>query len=209
MNCPLCNAKSQFFSKTRGREYYQCSLCLSVFLTPSQRLSAEHEGERYCKHNNDIHSVGYQKFVGPMVDAVKLRFPPNHSGLDYGAGPGPVASYLLENLGYSITKYDPFFFPSTNVLNRKYDFIICSEVAEHFYNPYLEFQRLKGLLNPNGALFCLTELFNDEVIFDAWHYKNDETHVFFYHPRALEFIAKEFNFSSVQINERLIVFNFS
>jgi SAM-dependent methyltransferase len=178
-----------------------------VFLNPNQRLERKNEEERYQKHNNDIHSKGYQKFVKPMVVAVKLRFSPSHSGLDYGAGPGPVVSYLLENLGYSITKYDPFFFPSTDVLNRKFDFIICSEVAEHFYNPYLEFQKLKGLLKPNGALLCFTELFNDEITFDTWHYKNDETHVFFYHPKAIDFITNEFYFSNAIIEDRLVVFN--
>lgn len=206
MNCPLCSSQSNFYATARGRNYLRCTSCLSVFLDPTQCLSVEDEEIRYRKHNNNILDLGYQKFVQPIVDGVTRKYSPNHMGLDYGAGPGPVASHLLLQQGFELVLFDPFFHNNPEVLLSQYDFIICSEVAEHFYNPYIEFAKLRSLLKPKGTLFCLTDIFPDDVDFQNWHYKNDETHVFFYHSKALDYIVTEFGFKRVDVNGRLIEF---
>lgn len=206
MNCPLCSSTSKFYATTRGRNYHRCISCLSVFLDPAQYLSINDEEIRYRKHNNDILDLGYQNFVRPIVDAVCANFLPEQIGLDYGAGPGPVVAHMLKKKGYNLTLFDPYFHNNTQVLLKQYDFIVCCEVIEHFNNPQVEFEKLRSFLKPNGILFCLTDIFSDEVDFHNWHYKNDETHVFFYHSNALNYIVSKVGFKSVKVNGRLVTF---
>jgi len=207
MDCPLCSSTSNFYATARGRSYHRCTSCLSVFLDPAQRLSFNDEEIRYRKHNNNILDLRYQNFVSPIVEAVIEKYSQELTGLDYGAGPGPVVAYMLKQKGYNLTLFDPYFHNNPTALLTQYNFIVCSEVAEHFYNPYNEFAKLRSLLKPNGTLFCLTDIFPEEVDFQNWHYKNDETHVFFYHSKALDFIVTEFGFKSVKVNGRLVEFS--
>lgn len=161
---------------------------------------------RYDHHHNDVNDPGYRKFVKPLVDQVRLKFGPEAKGLDYGAGPGPVAAELLKEEGYNVTLYDPFYWPDSTVLNGKYNYIICSEVIEHFRLPAGEFCRLRLMLEPNGSLFCMTEILSDQLDFTGWYYKNDPTHVFFYHRRAFDWIKESCGFSRLTILGRLIHF---
>ena len=77
---------------------------------------------------------------------------------------------------------------------------------EHFQQPYQEFELLKGLLLPNGKLYCKTEVFNRQNPFENWYYKDDFTHVFIYQPKTLEWIKREFGFSNLIVKEKLLVF---
>ena len=77
---------------------------------------------------------------------------------------------------------------------------------EHFYFPDLSFQLLSKLLNPHGRLYCMTEIFDGSRSFDSWFYKNDPTHVFFYRPETIYWIAQCFHFQVVHLDSRLIVF---
>jgi hypothetical protein len=52
----------------------------------------------------------------------------------------------------------------------------------------------------------MTELYNEGIDFASWYYKNDPTHVFFYSQETFEWIKKEFCFSNVKVDERLIIF---
>ncbi len=126
-------------------------------------------------------------------------------GLDFGCGPGPVISHLLQNSGYMIKQYDPIFHVDQRVLESKYHYIVCCEVIEHFHSPAEEFRRLRSLLKSNGELICMTDLITDETDFAKWYYKNDPTHVFLYRRETLQYIAEEFDFAKCRIDGRLIV----
>ncbi|MDX1545237.1 MAG: methyltransferase domain-containing protein, partial [Christiangramia sp.] len=89
---------------------------------------------------------------------------------------------------------------------KKYDFIICCEVMEHFQKPLEEFRLLRSLLRPGGKLYCKTEVWNDAIDFNGWHYKNDLTHVIFYDRETLLWIKENLQFSSVDIYKELMVF---
>lgn len=204
INCLLCNSSTKLFHENKGNKYYRCENCFSIMLDPSNYISKEEEKERYKTHNNDVDDTGYQKFVSPIVEGVKHNYNTNHIGLDYGAGTGPVITSLLEKESYQVKLYDPYFHNEPKNLQKKYDYIICSEVIEHFYNPYNEFKALKDMLNIGGSIFCMTSLYDEDIDFKNWYYKNDETHVFFYHKKALEWIKNEFNFSDLAIDEKLI-----
>lgn len=204
--CILCHDSAPYFDQYKNRIYYQCQNCYALFMDPENFPSREQEHQRYSQHENNVNDPGYQKFVEPLVSAVQKYFKPQHQGLDFGAGPGPVSSHLLNNNGYQINLYDPFFHPHHSVLENKYDFIICCEVIEHFHHPSQEFAKLKKLLKPGGKLFCMTEPYTAQIDFRAWHYKNDITHVIFYHSKTLEYLKNKFDFKSVEQNSRLAIF---
>ncbi|MFH1362319.1 MAG: class I SAM-dependent methyltransferase, partial [bacterium] len=203
--CPLCFALATPFRAIKGKEYLSCGSCGGIFLAPQYHLSLAEEKERYLTHNNDVNDPRYQEFVRPIVDAVVKSFGAQDHGLDFGCGTGPVISKLLTDRGYSLLRYDPFFYDQSEALTGKYDFIVCSEVIEHFRQPAKEFKLLKDLLKVNGALFCLTERFTGKTDFANWYYKNDPTHLFFYQQKTLEWLRDNFGFSSLEISGRLAI----
>ncbi|AXT63440.1 class I SAM-dependent methyltransferase [Aquimarina sp. AD10] len=206
MQCTLCGSETILFSKLRKRIFLRCQTCRAIVLHKDHYLTPEQEKERYELHHNDINDLGYKKFVSPIIQAVENDYNPNHFGLDFGSGSGPIVTSLLSKKGYQITMYDPFFTPNTNALSAKYDYIICCEVMEHFYDPAKEFKLLYSLLNQNGSLYCKTNLFKSSIDFTSWWYKNDSTHVFFYTSETLNWIQKTYGFISVTISDKIIVF---
>ncbi len=206
MKCPLCNAQTKLFFTSKDREYYECAICFAISLNSANYISSEQEKKRYQEHNNDVNDIRYQDFVKPIINAVKKEFSKTDCGLDFGSGTGPVITKLLKDLNYNITTFDPFFDNNLKVLNTRYNFIACCEVIEHFHHPLKEFRLLKSLLKSGGKLYCMTELYNENINFEKWYYKNDDTHVFFYHPRTFEWIKEELKFSKVSKSGRLITF---
>jgi len=204
--CTLCRSETIFFTRFRERDYYRCTGCHSVLMDPSYHPAPREEKKRYLEHNNDVSDPGYQSFVKPVVEEVLANFGPGDSGLDFGAGTGPVIHKLLSGKGYNPGLYDPFFCNDPTLLERTYDYITCCEVIEHFHDPNREFRLLRSLLKPGGSLICMTWLLTDDTDFLNWSYKNDKTHVFFYHPQSLEWIRSGFGFSTLKNQGRLITF---
>jgi 2-polyprenyl-3-methyl-5-hydroxy-6-metoxy-1,4-benzoquinol methylase len=175
-------------------------------LSRSLLLSPADEKARYDTHNNDVEDPGYQKFVSPVVEAVVDSFAADSTGLDFGAGPGPVVSKLLAEQGYLIRQYDPFYSPDESLLKESYDYIVCCEVIEHFNDPQRSFALLRRLLRPGAKLFCMTLLYSPAINIDKWFYANDETHTFFFQAHTLNWIKKHFAFSALSIDNRLVKF---
>ena len=172
---------------------------------PQHYLLREEEKARYLTHNNDVNDPGYQKFVYPVIQTVTAHTHTRHHGLDYGAGTGPVITKLLREKGYSMTTYDPFFNPNRKALTSTYDFIVCCEVAEHFYNPQHEFDVFHQLLNPSGLLVIKTELLTPDIDFPNWYYINDPTHTLFYSPKGMRLIHERYGFKILELSPRLVV----
>lgn len=206
MKCLLCQSTTKEFFEKDDKEYFQCTNCHSVMMNTKDYISSEKEKERYEEHNNDVYDKRYQNFVSPIVEGVLKDYNKNHKGLDFGSGTGPVITKLLRDKGYTIEVYDPFFANDKEKLNNTYDYIVCCEVMEHFHHPRLEFERLKSMLNPEGNLYLKTTIYNETIDFNEWYYKNDPTHVFFYHKKGLEYIKNEFGFSEMMIDKNLIVY---
>lgn len=204
--CPLCNHAGKPYHKTKKYQYYQCENCYGIFINKALRPDEITEKARYEEHNNDIEDENYQKFVSPISSAILKDYTQHHIGLDFGAGTGPVISKILTDNNYQIKQYDPFFHNYSELLKVKYDYIACCEVIEHFHKPYQEFALLKKLLKQNGKLYCMTHIYDEDTVFQNWYYLNDLTHVFIYHRRTLSWIKEEFNFSDLNIQERLITF---
>lgn len=181
-------------------------MCHGIFLDQNHYVSSEAEKERYEGHNNDVNNVGYQRFVSPITQYVQQNYSPRHHGLDFGSGTGPVISKILIDKGYHIVQYDPFFHDEIQVLDRRYDYIVCCEVMEHFHDPHAEFSRLNNMLYSGAELICMTHLYNPDIYFPNWYYKNDPTHVFIYQYKTIQWIAEDLNFCDFMVDDRLIVF---
>ncbi|MBP2830567.1 class I SAM-dependent methyltransferase [Aquimarina sp. U1-2] len=205
--CTLCNTLTGVYIVTKKRTFFLCPECKGIIADPTHFLTPKEEKERYLLHQNDVNDPGYQNFVSPIIKEIRKDFNTNHAGLDFGSGSGPVVTSLLTKQGYTITAYDPFFDPNAPVLLRKYDYIVCCEVMEHFYNPNKEFSTLASLLVTGGKLYCKTVLYQNYIDFSSWWYKNDPTHVFFYNRDTLIWIKNEFQFTALEIREDLIIFN--
>lgn len=209
MECPLCHSEdhNDFYSD-RLNQFFSCNNCYGLFRPADNIPDARSEKARYQIHNNDVNDPGYRNFVRPLVDHVLMNYKADRSvGLDFGAGTGPVIAVMLEELGYQVELYDPYFHPDTSVLERPYDYIICCEVIEHFQDPEKEFKILKELLKPNGRLICKTDIYREGINFERWYYKNDPTHVFIYRKASLQWIANTFDLELEFIDSRSPVFS--
>jgi len=207
--CPLCHSGDPAqFTESHKRIFYHCPSCDLRFVARRFKLSPEDEKKRYDLHRNDIHDVGYQKFIQPIVDGVRDFYPKSAKGLDYGCGPSSVATHLLSGLGYEVEIYDPHFFPKSKSLDRTYDFIVCSEVAEHFDRPNLDFQQLKNLMGKKSHLFLMTLLWTEDVCWAEWAYARDTTHLSFYSRRTFEWIREQIGFEGLKFRgDRIIILN--
>jgi 2-polyprenyl-3-methyl-5-hydroxy-6-metoxy-1,4-benzoquinol methylase len=112
---------------------------------------------------------------------------------------------MLKKDGFKVSLYDPFFYPDTNVLSLKYDFITCTETAEHFYNPFKEFNTLDKLLKPGGWLGIMTSFLTTHDMFENWYYRRDPTHVTFYAKKTFQVIASQRNWIC-EVQSKDIVF---
>jgi SAM-dependent methyltransferase len=206
--CPLCQEPaSHFYLDARTvQNYFKCG-CGLYFLNPNERLSSDQELERYELHRNDLNSEDYQNFVAPLAREISNRVPPGASGLDFGCGPAPIMAHILGLAGYRMSAYDPYFNPDYGTLNKRFDFVVASEVAEHFYSPAVEFRNLKAMIKPGGVLGLMTLLVTQETDFSDWYYRRDPTHVVFYSEDSLQWIKRRFGFQRLEIlDQRTVVF---
>lgn len=170
---------------------YRCGVCDLIFKDPQSYLSETEEKERYDLHENHD-TVAYRAFLAKTFDPLRPHLTPNSRGLDFGCGPRPVMERMLAEEGYSVRSYDPYFFPEAEALRQTYDFILCSEVAEHFYHPKQEFERIDGLLKKGGWLAVGTAappIDPEGNGFKRWHYHRDPTHVVFFGESTMRWLA--------------------
>lgn len=120
-------------------------------------------------------------------------------GLDYGCGPEPTLSLLLERQGIVCEDYDPLF--ADRILQPPYDFVFSTECFEHFHQPAVEIQKIASLLKPGGLLAIMTERWTTLDEFTSWYYTRDPTHVCFYQTRTLDFVCERYGFTPVWMDE--------
>lgn len=191
MRCPVCETDGcRPFQTVGERDYWRCPTCVCTFLQPDQRPGAEAEQAEYRLHQNTPDQPGYRRFLERVTTPLLQRLNGPSDGLDFGCGPGPVLADLLREAGHSVALYDPIFEPDASVLAKTYQFVTCTEVAEHFYQPAAEFRRLNGLLAPGGWLALTTGFQTDDARFANWHYRRDPTHVVFYREATLHWLAR-------------------
>lgn len=194
--CPLCGSERvRPFERAHGRRYLECETCRLVHLAPEDRLDPAAERAHYGTHENDPADPGYRAFLDRLAAPLVARLPAGAEGLDYGSGPGPALARMLAERGFPTRVYDPFFAPDRAVLHAAYDFVACTETAEHFFFPGDEFARLAGLLRPGGLLAVMTQMLPEAGSLAGWRYARDPTHACFYRPATMEWIACRFGLS--------------
>ncbi len=202
MDCPLCGS---FLAHRIDSIYYRCSLCDGLVMDAAAHPAPAAELQHYLTHNNDVEDPRYQAFVAPIVDFVIANRLPTEEGLDFGSGSGPVISKLLQDKGYHIVQYDPYFANEPARLEQSYHYILSCEVIEHFFQPAIEFRRLRRLLLAGGQLICMTHLYDDRIPFTNWYYRKDPTHTFIYTAATIRYIAAHFGFDQLLLEGRLLV----
>lgn len=191
--CPVCRAAAcRHFIQVEWYDYWRCQCCEATFVQPGQLPSRAVEHGQYRLHRNEVHDAAYRKFLARLTTPLLERLPGGLSGLDYGCGPGPALAAMLSEAGHHMAVYDPLFFDEPKVLDARYDFITCTEVAEHFHHPFDEFARFDRLLKPGGWLALMTLFQADDAGFAQWHYRRDPTHVVFYRESTFQRIAEQY-----------------
>lgn len=197
LTCPLCIhdfESTDVFFQDKKRSYHQCPQCALVFVTPEERLTPEQELQEYKLHENHVDDVGYRNFLNralsplvPMVDSFT-------NALDFGCGPGPLLAIMLREYGIETSIYDPFFFPSRDVLDTSYSLITCTEAIEHFHHPHKEWELWQSLIASNGVILIMTKRVLEKERFKHWHYKNDPTHVCFFSEATFRYLGKKYHY---------------
>ncbi len=190
MQCPLCLVtKNQESLVVEQRQYWACAQCSLVWLDKNAHLEIAAEKSRYLEHQNDIENPVYLNYLDRLASAIRPLVRPSGKGLDFGCGPTEGMKALLTPQGFVVDSYDPIFFPAHELLKNRYDFVLCSEAAEHFFSPRLEFERLASLLSSGGWLGVSSQLLRSRAAFPQWSYRRDPTHVCFYSEATVAWIA--------------------
>ena len=206
-NCPLClSVRIVDYSKDRLRDYLSCENCQLVFVPQQFHLSSADERAQYDLHENNPDDSGYRKFLSRLADPLGERLAANSQGLDFGCGPGPCLSLMLEEQGHSVALYDLYYADNRSAFERDYDFITATEVIEHLSQPMSELQRLWNLLKPGGYLGLMTKLVADAEKFANWHYKTDPTHISFFSAESFEYLGLKWGSAPVIIGADVIIF---
>lgn len=204
-SCPLCGSKLSFqFAQDQDRTYRRCYHCLMVFVPKEFHVGFEREKAEYELHQNHADEA-YLTFLKRLAEPLLKELAPHHRILDFGCGPGPVLSEWLQDKGYQVEVYDPFFHDRPEVLNQQYDVVTMTEVVEHLRNPAETLQQVWTQVKPGGLLALMTSMLPDRKDFDNWHYKRDVTHICFYTPESFQFLAKKWS-ARLQIPRDNVVF---
>ncbi len=206
-NCRLCGTTADVMGMlpSDNRLFLHCPECACVFVAGAGLPTEDLEKQRYLQHRNDP-TPEYQGFLSRLAAPVARLAPTGARGLDFGCGPIPVMSALLESQGFTMENYDPFFFADAALLGQTYDFVTCCETAEHFHHPEKEFALLNRLVKPGGFLAVMTQMRSQWDGFFEWHYPRDPTHVVFYSPRTMRWLSQKFDWTPMFFPENVVIF---
>jgi hypothetical protein len=205
VECPLCLSKNtaQAITSADKRLFYQCPNCFLIFVDRLLLPTEENEKQRYEQHNNSYDDLDYTNFLNQAISPALQFIKTSHVGLDYGCGKNAVLSELLKRKDIQCYNFDPYYFP--DLADRLYDFIFCTETAEHFFQPQHDFEIIFSKLKKGGYFVLMTEFWNNQINFSSWYYARDFTHVSFYHQNTLAYISKKFNLSIVFNDDKRVV----
>ena len=205
--CPLCESELiRQLAVIDSKTYWRCNICYLTFLSPEFYLPPEDELSRYLLHENSPEDYHYRRFLSRLTDHLIPKLQPGAHGLDFGSGPGPTLSIMLEEAGFPMDIYDPYFAQDTLPLEHTYDFITCTETVEHFYRPKQEFHRFNQLLRHNGWLGIMTEMLASDEHFVDWWYHREPTHVCFYKRETMAWIATQYNWRTEYPRKNVTLF---
>ncbi|MGL1894632.1 MAG: class I SAM-dependent methyltransferase [Spirochaetaceae bacterium] len=192
IKCCLCASnKTELISEDKKRKYYICNICKTITVPPQYHLSIEKEKERYDLHTNSNKDEYYIKFLNRIIEPLLNYIKPNSEGLDFGCGPGPILKEQLKPYKINMSEYDLYYKNDKSLLQKKWDFVVTTEVMEHLKNPYTEIELLWELINPKGVLAVMTALVTKDITFSSWYYKGDPTHISFFSKESFIWLSQK------------------
>jgi 2-polyprenyl-3-methyl-5-hydroxy-6-metoxy-1,4-benzoquinol methylase len=194
------------FYKDAQREYRKCTCCDLIYVPDRFHLTARAERERYDTHQNSLTDPGYRQFLARLMSPLVKFLKPGQQGLDFGCGPSATLAHMLQEQGYPMSVFDPFYANDVSVLQQQYHFVTCSEAIEHFSRADLEWRRLLGMLVEGGHLAIMTQLCTPELDFASWYYKNDPTHICFYSLATFAWLAQRDKLELKFSNKSVVIF---
>lgn len=200
--CILCESTTQLIH-ARMADYHYCTHCEFISKDENNIISQQEELRIYNLHHNSIEDPRYVDYFNVFLDDAVLPYAnAGKSGLDFGSGPSPVLAQILErNHAYQMDIYDMFYAPVKVYEGKSYDLITSTEVVEHLRNPIAYFELFASLLTPDGILAVMTQFHqNDEAHFLNWHYIRDMSHVSFYTPTTMAWIADKIGLRTLHMN---------
>jgi len=191
MVCRLCGSPGGLPFLADAFEYVECPVCGYIGLGRRFFPDRQAEKARYLLHRNDPSEPGYRSYLSAFVDlALAPHLAPDASILDFGSGPEPALTVLLQERGYRPKPYDPYFAPSRAWRRRRWDGVVVHEVAEHLREPGRSFAVLARCLMPGGVLAIRTRFAPDSrPDFAAWWYRRDSTHLGFFKPSSFAWLG--------------------
>ncbi len=191
--CKICGRKThEIFQMKFKIKYHYCDYCGFISKDENDFITRDEELKIYNNHNNSIEDPRYVAFFKRFLDKAVLRFCNGKKGLDFGSGPSPVLSMILErDYGFSMDNYDLYYSPETIYEGRTYDLITSTEVIEHIPNPLEYFSIFKRCMKKDSILSIMT-LFHPENKreFLNWYYMRDMSHISFFTPQTMKVIAE-------------------
>lgn len=201
--CPLCFSDECIEQKTIGKSYWRCDRCFLIYVDAAFLPTAASARDRYLHHQNSSGDKGYVAFLNKAIIAAQPYLSEGMRGLDYGCGPSPILSKLLEKMDVHCENYDPLFFP--DLPKAPFDFIFATECFEHFHHPADDIARISSLLKPDGILTVMTDQWTHVPQFDQWYYLRDFTHVSFYHEKTFAYISSTFGYEVLSNDGKRVV----
>ncbi|RUO18746.1 methyltransferase [Aliidiomarina iranensis] len=210
--CPLCReaiAGEPWFVETRaplqGREHFQCMHCHVVFVPQRFHVSDAEAKALYELHENNPNDIGYRKFLARAAEPVQRLLPQGSSGLDFGSGPGPTLSLMLNEAGFPCSIFDIFYANNPERLQQTYDFITSTEVFEHLAQPRQVLNQLVPLLNHGGLLVIMTQRPKTIDRYQKWTYLLDPTHITFFRDETFQWIAQHWPLELIELHKDVAV----
>ena len=207
--CILCGSKTTSFKHPRfNMLFHECPVCRLITKDESIYISESEELNVYLKHENSLDNHGYVNYLMNFIEQGVLPYLKHGETLDFGSGPEPVLSHLLKSLGFTVDCYDYYFSPVKVYEHKQYDLITSTEVIEHIKDPLSTFYLFHNHLKPNGILSLMTLFYpKDKDIFFDWFYIRDPSHISFFAPETMFYIAQKVGFELLDHNaHRITVF---
>ncbi len=198
--CPVCRSRGQefFYLKKKNRSFRLCTSCHLVFQTGETLPSSGEEQGRYELHRNDGNDQGYTRWLESFLDRGFYPWYKGGNVLDFGSGPEPVLTDLLNNQGIQTVPYDRYFQPLWPE-DQSFSMIILSEVLEHLIDPVREFTKIASLCDRGARLVFQTAFRRNSSPqwFGSWWYKEDITHTRFYNAESLMALGEQSGWSLI------------
>lgn len=207
--CVICGSKTKSFKHPRFQMlFHECPVCLLITKDESNHISESEELSIYLRHENSLDNHGYVNYLMNFIEQGVLPYKTYGEVLDFGSGPEPVLAHLLTSHGFKVDCYDYYFAREKVYEHKQYDLMTCTEVIEHIKDPLKTFELFHQHIKKDGILSLMTLFYpKDKDVFFDWFYIRDHSHISFFAPETMMYLASKTGFELLDHNaHRITVF---